>query len=48
MHTQIEQRAILMPGFGVKSEVVYANLGYRGVDKDNPDIKINTAAKIRG
>ena len=40
MHAQIEQSAILMQGLGVKPSVVYADLGYRGVDKDNPDIEI--------
>ena len=33
MHEQIEQSAILMQGLGVKPEVVYADLGYRGKDK---------------
>ena len=40
MHVQIEQSAIPMQGMGVKPEVVYADLGYRGVDKDNLDIAI--------
>jgi IS5 family transposase len=40
VHEQIEQTAILMQGLGVKPEVVYADLGYRGVDKDNLQIEI--------
>ncbi len=38
MHEQIEKSAILMQGLGIKPEVVYTDLGYRGVDKDNLDI----------
>jgi IS5 family transposase len=45
MHEQIEQSAILMQGLGVKPEVVYADLGYRGVDKDNPQIEIKHRGK---
>lgn len=30
---------------GVKPEVVYADLGYRGVDKDNPGIEIKHRGK---
>ena len=45
MHEQIEQSAILMQDLGVKPEVVYADLGYRGVDKDNPDIQIKQRGK---
>ena len=45
MHEQIEQSAILMQGLGVRPEVVYADLGYRGVDKDNPDIEIKHRGK---
>jgi transposase, IS5 family len=37
MHEQIEQSAILMQGLGAKPEVVYADLGYRGVDKQLTD-----------
>jgi hypothetical protein len=40
MLKHIEQSAILMQSLGVKPEVVYAVLGYRGVDKVNPDIEI--------
>jgi IS5 family transposase len=45
MHEQIEQSAILMQGLGVKPEVVYADLGYRGVDKENPGIEIKHRGK---
>jgi len=45
MHEQIEQSAILMQGLGVRPEVVYADLGYRGVDKDNPAIEIKHRGK---
>lgn len=45
MHEQIEQSAILMQYLGVKPEVVYADLGYRGVDKDNPAIEIKHRGK---
>lgn len=45
MHEQIEQSAILMQGLGVKPEVIYADLGYRGVDKDNPGVEIKHRGK---
>jgi IS5 family transposase len=45
MHEQIEQCAILMQGLGIKPKVVYADLGYRGVDKDNPAIEIKHRGK---
>ena len=45
LHEQIEQSAILMQGLGVKPEKVYTDLGYRGVDKDNPDIEIKHRGK---
>ncbi|PUE41088.1 hypothetical protein [Limnohabitans sp. 2KL-51] len=44
-HEQIEQTAILMQGLGVKPAVVYADLGYRSGDKDNPDIEIKHRGK---
>ena len=40
LHEQIEQSTILMQGLGVQPKTVYADLGYRGVDQDNPDIEI--------
>ena len=45
MHEQIEQSAFLMQGMGVKPEVVYADLGYRGVDKENLGIEIKHRGK---
>ena len=45
MHEQIEQSAILMQSLDVKPEVVYADLGYRGVDKYNPQIEIKHRGK---
>jgi IS5 family transposase len=45
MHEQIEQSAILMQGLGVKPEVIYVDLGYRGVDKDNPGVEIKHRGK---
>ena len=34
-----------MQGLGVKPEVVYADLGYGGVGKDNPQIEIKHRGK---
>lgn len=45
MREQIEQSTTLMQSLGVKPEVVCADLGYRGVDKDNPDIEIKHRGK---
>ena len=45
LHEQIEQSAILMQGLDVKPEKVYTDLGYRGVDKDNPQIQIKHRGK---
>jgi IS5 family transposase len=45
MHEQIEQSAIMIQGLGVKPSVVNADLGYRGVVKDNPDIEIKHRGK---
>lgn len=45
LHEQIEQSTILMQGLGVKPEVAYVDLGYRGVDKDNPGIEIKHRGK---
>ena len=36
---------VVMQGLGVKPEVAYADLGYRGVDKDNPCIEIKHRGK---
>jgi hypothetical protein len=45
LHEQIEQSAILMQSLGVKLEKGYPDLGYRGVDQDNPDIEIKHRGK---
>jgi transposase, IS5 family len=45
LHEQIEQSAILMQGLGIKPQKVYTDLGYRGVDKDNPEIEIKHRGK---
>jgi IS5 family transposase len=42
---QIEQSTILMQGLGVRPQTVYTDLGYRGVDKDNPAIEIKHRGK---
>jgi len=34
-----------MQGVGVKPEVVYAYMSYRGVDKENPGIEIQHRGK---
>jgi IS5 family transposase len=44
---QIEQSSILMQAMGVRPEVVYADLGYRGVDRDNPGIQIKHRGKSK-
>jgi transposase, IS5 family len=45
LHEQIEQSTILMQSLGVRPETVYTDLGYRGVDKDNPTIEIKHRGK---
>jgi IS5 family transposase len=45
LNEQIEQSTILMQSLGVKPEKVYTDLGYRGVDKANPDIEIKHRGK---
>lgn len=40
IHEQIEQSVILMQGLVAEPELVYAKMGFRGVDKDNPGIEI--------
>lgn len=37
---QLEQARVLMQDTGMKPATVYADLGYRGVDKDNPDVRL--------
>lgn len=38
--TQLEQAAILMQDTGIKPTTAFVDLGYRGVDADNPDVRI--------
>lgn len=42
---QIEQARILMQETTVEPTTVYADLGYRGVDRDNPGIRLNHRGK---
>ena len=42
---QIEQATILMQDTGVKPNTAWVDLGYRGVDADNPDIEIKHRGK---
>jgi IS5 family transposase len=44
LNEQLEQASILMQDTGQKPQTVYVDMGYRGVDADNPD----TAIKHRG
>lgn len=37
---QLEQASILMQDSGVKPQTAFVDLGYRGVDVDNPDVRI--------
>ena len=45
MRGQVEQSKIQMQGLGVKPELVYADLGYRGVNKDNQGVEIKHQGK---
>lgn len=45
LYEQIEQSTILMQDLGVRPQTVYTDLGYRGVDKDNPTIEIKHRGK---
>ncbi len=47
LHEQIEQASILMQATGVRPETAYVDLGYRGVDKDNPGIEIKHRGKFK-
>lgn len=40
LNKQVEQASILMQATSMMPETVYVDLGYRAVDKDNPDINI--------
>lgn len=45
MNAQIEQSVVLMVDPSVKLEVVYADQGYQGEDKNNPEIEIKHRGK---
>ena len=44
---QIEQATILMQDTGVKPETAFVDLGYRGVDADNPEVCLVHRGKMR-
>jgi hypothetical protein len=45
-HEQIDQSTILVQDFGIKPEMVCADLGYRGVCKDKTQSRSNAGSKI--
>ena len=47
LHEQLEQASILMQDTGVSPTVVTTDLGYRGVDQDNPGITLIHRGKLR-
>jgi transposase, IS5 family len=47
LNEQLEQAAILMQDTGVKPTTAFVDLGYRGVDADNPDVHIVHRGKTR-
>ncbi len=47
LNEQLEQAAILMQDSGAKPAAVFVDLGYRGVDTDNPDVRIVHKGKIK-
>jgi IS5 family transposase len=44
---QLEQAAILMQDKGVKPSRVFVDLGYRGVEADNPEVRIVHRSKAK-
>ena len=44
---QLEQASILMQDTGVKPETAFVDLGYRGVDADNPEVCLVHRGKMR-
>lgn len=44
---QLEQTAILLEDTGTRPKQVFVDLGYRGVDQDNPDVEIIHRGKIK-
>jgi IS5 family transposase len=47
LSTQLGQAAILMQDTGVKPATAYVDLGYRGVDADNPGVAIKHRGKYK-
>jgi len=47
LHEQLEQASILMQQTGQQPLTAYVDLGYRGVDADNPDIAIKHRGKFK-
>ncbi len=47
LREQLEQAAILMQETGVKPTTAYVDLGYRGVDADNPAVAIKHRGKYK-
>ncbi len=47
LNEQLEQAGILMQGTGIQPTTVYADLGYRGVDADNPGVAIKHRGKLK-
>lgn len=45
LNSQLEQASILMQDSGVKPVTAYVDLGYRGVDADNPGVSIKHRGK---
>lgn len=47
LREQLEQAGILMQDTGVKPTTAYVDLGYRGVDADNPGVAIKHRGKYK-
>lgn len=47
LHEQLEQTGILLEAIGVKPQHVMVDLGFRGVDKDNPAVNIIHRGKAK-
>ena len=47
LNKQLEQTSIVLEGIAPPPRTVYVDLGYRGVDRDNPDIEIIHRGKLK-
>lgn len=47
LREQLEQASILMQDTGIKPSTAYVDLGYRGVDADNPAVLIKHRGKFK-